>query len=134
MWGPQAILDSANCELLSSVGPIETVEDLSLLLKNNWARWDALGGRLFDMLSALDIPKLITPPKLTSSKRTAATAELDPSGTAPSTRAEPGKRRRPGPIENTPFPVSAYDSFFSSSSSRYQSVRVAEAHELLPPR
>ncbi len=48
MWGPQAILDSANCELLSSVGPIETIETLSSLLKNNWARWDVLGGRLFE--------------------------------------------------------------------------------------
>ena len=123
MWGPQAILDSANCELLASVGPIETMETLSSLLKNNWARWDSLGGRLFDMLSALDIPKIAAAPKLTSSKRTATTAEL-------SSSAEP-KRRRPGPIENTPFPDSAYDTFFSSAASRYKSVRVAEAHELL---
>ncbi len=133
MWGPQAILDSANCELLSSVGPIETIETLSSLLKNNWARWDVLGGRLFEMLSALDIPKLATAPKLTSSKRTAESAELESRGTEPSTNTAP-KRRRPGPTENTPFPVSAYDTFFSSSSSRYASVRVAEAHELLKPR
>lgn len=62
MWGPQAILDSANCELLTSVGPIKTVGQLEKLLKTNWARWDILGTKLFDMMSQLDIPSWFKQP------------------------------------------------------------------------
>lgn len=133
MWGPQAILDSANCELLSSVGPIKTIGQLEKLLKTNWARWEVLGLKLFDMMSQLDIPELARAPRLTSAKRTAAAADLNTSEISSAGSSAPGtsKRRRPAPIDNTAFPDSAYDTFWGSSSRRYASVRVAEPHELL---
>ncbi|KAF8973654.1 P-loop containing nucleoside triphosphate hydrolase protein [Flammula alnicola] len=56
MWGPQAILDDNTCELLASLGPVESEEFLSSVLKAGWAWWDTLGTELFSFLHGLDIP------------------------------------------------------------------------------
>jgi len=126
LWGPQAILDDAHCEMLASAGPIKTIEQLTLLLEKSWARWNVLGERLFTMMVSL---KPIGPePAKPTTKRSSTTA-LDPNELSSSTakRARPStsssavqtnprsstsrKRQEGLPIE---FPPSSYDTFFSS--------------------
>ena len=77
LWGAQAILDDVHCEMLASVGPIKTMEQLALLLENTWARWSVLGERLFAMMVSLKSiePELTKP--TTSTKRTSGTT-IDP--------------------------------------------------------
>lgn len=69
MWAPHAILDNASCELLSSIGPIPTMDLLAAQLRTTWARWDELGESLFKMVSNLEIPPIA--PTAKNKKRTA---------------------------------------------------------------
>ncbi|KAJ7101668.1 P-loop containing nucleoside triphosphate hydrolase protein, partial [Mycena epipterygia] len=43
LFAPHALLDDATCELLASVGPIETMEMLKQLLGSSWSFWEELG-------------------------------------------------------------------------------------------
>lgn len=58
LWAPQAILDDTTCELLSSIGPVTSEEQLEKILKTGWARWEKLGHRLFEFMVTLDIPPI----------------------------------------------------------------------------
>ncbi|KAJ7463672.1 hypothetical protein FB451DRAFT_1340978 [Mycena latifolia] len=58
LFSPLAILDDDACERLSSIGPIQSLEQLAQHL-GGWARWDTLGVSLFQFMSGLDIPELV---------------------------------------------------------------------------
>jgi hypothetical protein len=60
LWGPQAILNDDTCELLSSVGPVDSPEFLSSLLKEGWEWWDKLGTELYALMHYLAISPLPT--------------------------------------------------------------------------
>ncbi|KAJ7289062.1 hypothetical protein C8J57DRAFT_1627387 [Mycena rebaudengoi] len=62
IFAPHAILDDATCELLTSIGPVETIETLKQLLESSWSLWDQYGARLFTYMHNLDIPALPPPP------------------------------------------------------------------------
>ncbi|KAJ7934604.1 P-loop containing nucleoside triphosphate hydrolase protein [Mycena leptocephala] len=47
IFAAHAILDDATCELLASIGPVESFETLQQLLQSSWSRWDQLGNRLY---------------------------------------------------------------------------------------
>ncbi|KIM45740.1 hypothetical protein M413DRAFT_430484 [Hebeloma cylindrosporum] len=127
LWGPQAILDDAHCEMLASVGPVKTIEQLALLLENSWARWNVLGERLFGMMVSLETIEL-EPANLKPTGKRPSRAVLDPSepgspatkrakqsglkSTAQRTpRASTSRQKEVAPAE---FPPSSYDTFFST--------------------
>ena len=138
LWGPQAILSDDSCELLSSVGPIESITFLSSVLKEGWEWWDNLGSELYVFMNSLPIPPLPTktsrgvkrhpiqqtdvPGPSTSNKRarttvTQANQSVLPVSSTPSTltrtssaRPRKGRRQEPAPLV---FPPSLYEGFFS---------------------
>jgi hypothetical protein len=140
LWGPQAILNDDLCELLSSIGPVDTLEFLSSVLKESWEWWDKLGDELLTLLSSLAIPPLPTrhsrgvkrrpvletedsalPSTLESSptkrsRRTQATPPVPSSvslqATTSSTLTVP-RRQRVKEIAPLEFPPTLYDDFFS---------------------
>ncbi|EDR00269.1 uncharacterized protein LACBIDRAFT_314468 [Laccaria bicolor S238N-H82] len=125
MWAPQALLDDPTCELLSSVGPIQTKEHLASLVESSWARWSLLSDILFNLLVSLKIPSLARSKcTTTASKRSAPTEMLSSAlpATLPkqlhlSTHHESGPSTSIGvqksAIPSISFGPSAYDSFFS---------------------
>src|SRR5882762_2379275 len=78
VWAPQAILDNATCELLASVGPIDTLTCLEQLTRLTWHRWEQHSSELFKLLSGLNIPSLIPLANTTSKKRSATTSNSQP--------------------------------------------------------
>ncbi|KAJ6609630.1 hypothetical protein B0H10DRAFT_2438445 [Mycena sp. CBHHK59/15] len=58
VFAPHALLDDATCELLASVGPIESLEMLQQLLEPGWSHWEEFGKRLYVYLHGLVIPPL----------------------------------------------------------------------------
>ena len=140
LWGPQAVLSDDSCELLSSVGPIESITFLSSVLKEGWEWWDNLGSELYVFMNSLPIPPLPTktsrgvkrhpiqqtdvPGPSTSSKRARTTitqanpsqsvlpVSLTPSTLTQTSSARPrkGRRQEPAPLV---FPPSLYEGFFS---------------------
>lgn len=135
MWGPQAILDDNTCELLASIGQVESKIFLSSILEASWEWWDKLGDELFTLLHSLDIPSL--PKTSRGTKRPPSTLAHDPSTstsddisaststvskrarmaatpaqptTAPST-SRTRRTREQAPME---FAPTLYDNFFSS--------------------
>ncbi|KAJ7724185.1 hypothetical protein DFH07DRAFT_783349 [Mycena maculata] len=56
LFSPQAILDNDTCGRLSSIGPVNSLEQLSQLL-GGWARWETLGETLFTFMASLSIPE-----------------------------------------------------------------------------
>ncbi|KAJ6617351.1 P-loop containing nucleoside triphosphate hydrolase protein [Mycena sp. CBHHK59/15] len=76
LFAPHALLDDATCELLASVGPIESMEMLGQLLGSSWSLWDEFGSRLYAYLHALDIPAVPRPPP--RKKAATATEPLNP--------------------------------------------------------
>ncbi|KAF8804137.1 P-loop containing nucleoside triphosphate hydrolase protein [Phlegmacium glaucopus] len=129
LWGAHAILDDIHCEMLASVGPIKTSEQLALLLENTWARWSVLRERLFAMMVNFQMTEL--EPAKPAAKRS-STMALDPNelnapaakrakqpsvNTASQTNPRvsmPSKKRQE--VLPAVFPPSSYDSFFSSFS------------------
>ncbi|KAJ7679244.1 P-loop containing nucleoside triphosphate hydrolase protein [Mycena polygramma] len=73
LFAPHAILDDATCELLSSVGPIETLDMLKQLLESSWVHWEKFGLQLY-------IPAVPQAPR-----RQAAASLLNPLPPPPST-------------------------------------------------
>ncbi|KAJ7084890.1 P-loop containing nucleoside triphosphate hydrolase protein [Mycena belliarum] len=65
VFAPHALLDDATCELLASVGPVESMERLEQLLGSSWSLWDRFGVPLYVYLRTLDIPPLPPPPPRT---------------------------------------------------------------------
>jgi len=142
LWGPQAILNDDTCELLSSVGPVDSVTFLLSVLKEGWGWWDKLGSELYTFMHSLAIPPLPKasrgvkrrpvqetddhpqgPGPLTSTKRartgaTQANQSVLPVSSAPSnstsqtSSARPRKGRRQEPAPLA-FPPSLYEGFFA---------------------
>lgn len=94
LWAPHAILDDATCELLSSIGPITTIEKLALLLKANWERWDELGSNLFNMISNLETPPLLPAPRRTQKRAAPAQNIAQPLNSSEIPLHPPTKRAR----------------------------------------
>ena len=138
LWGPQAILNDDACELLSSVGPVDSVVFLSSVLKEGWEWWDKLGSELYAFMHSLTIPPLPmkasrgvkrrpvqetddhpVPGPSTSTKR-AHTGATQPNQSVPpassnstqtsSARPHKGRRQDPAPLAFLP---SLYEGFFS---------------------
>ncbi|PPQ92834.1 hypothetical protein CVT25_004322 [Psilocybe cyanescens] len=108
LWGPQAILNDDTCEALASIGPIESMELLSSILKPGWEWWDKLGMELFIFLQSLDIPPL---PKRGVKRRPGKeSAENLAPGPSTSAHSSPSKRARAGatvpPMPQLPSPPS----------------------------
>ena len=76
VWAPQAILDNATCELLASVGPINTMARLEQLIRPTWHRWEQHSNELFELVRDLNIPPL--PVNSTSKKRAATASSSQP--------------------------------------------------------
>ena len=141
LWGPQAILNDDTCELLSSVGPVDSITFLSSVLKEGWEWWDKLGSELYAFMHFLAIPPLPmkaprgvkrrpvqetndhpVPGLSTSTKRarTGATqanqlvlpASSALSNSTQTSSARPRKGRRQEPAPLA-FPPSLYEGFFS---------------------
>ncbi|PPQ76285.1 hypothetical protein CVT26_009680 [Gymnopilus dilepis] len=143
LWGPQAILSDNNCELLASVGPIESEVFLASILQDSWAWWDKLGGELYLLLNSLAIPAL---PARTTSRSLKRLPDNNPSAgsssstllnTSPTKRAriaqalpsstssdppQTGSEQPPNSCgtdpASLPFPPSSYDIFFSQFNRR----------------
>lgn len=141
MWGPQAFLDDNTCELLASIGPVESESYLSSILEASWEWWDKHGNELFMFLQSLDIPALPQTSRgtkrlpaqledlrsLTSGgihesasvskrARTAATSAQSVATTSTIAPTAPRTRRtrEQAPME---FAPSLYDNFWSSLSN-----------------
>ncbi|KAJ6557142.1 P-loop containing nucleoside triphosphate hydrolase protein [Mycena sp. CBHHK59/15] len=99
LFAPHALLDDATCELLASVGPIDSIDMLKQLL-DGWSWWQEFGVRLYVYLHNLDIPSLPAP--AARKKRAADTTPATPSPVTSSTAA---KRRHP--THSTPADFSA---------------------------
>jgi len=141
LWGPQAILNDDTCELLSSVGPVDSVTFLLSVLKEGWGWWDKLGSELYTFMQSLVVPPLpakasrgvkrrpvqenddhAIPGPSTSAKRartgaTQANQSVLPVSSAPSnssqtSSARPRKGRRQEPAPLA-FPPSLYEDFFA---------------------
>jgi hypothetical protein len=131
LWGAQAILDDVHCEMLASVGPVKTMEQLALLLENTWARWSVLGERLFALMVSLE-PIEPEPERPTIKRSSRATLDPNEANLPAAKRAKQStqssinavahpqarvsmsrKQREVLPAE---FPPSNYDTFFSSFS------------------
>lgn len=138
LWGPQAILNDDACELLSSVGPVDSVAFLSSVLKEGWEWWDKLGSELYAFMHSLTIPPLPmkasrgvkrrpvqetddhpVPGPSTSTKRARTGATQPNQSVLPassnstqtsSARPRKGRRQDPAPLA---FPPSLYEGFFS---------------------
>ncbi|KAJ7679243.1 P-loop containing nucleoside triphosphate hydrolase protein [Mycena polygramma] len=80
LFAPHAILDDATYELLSSVGPIETLDMLKQLLESSWVHWEKFGLQLYVYLHGLEIPAVPQAPR-----RQAAASLLNPLPPPPST-------------------------------------------------
>ncbi|RDB14985.1 putative ATP-dependent DNA helicase RecQ [Hypsizygus marmoreus] len=74
MFAPHAILDDKACDLLASIGPVETRQQLEPVLLG-WARWEELGDDLFHTMNKLVIPSLAPKKRGTAAKKHLA-AEL----------------------------------------------------------
>jgi hypothetical protein len=135
LWGPQAILNDDLCELLSSIGPVNTHEFLAAVLKESWEWWDKLGAELYTLLSSLAIPPLPTQHSrgvkrrpiletedstlpsasesspMKRSRRTRATLPLSVAPT--SSAATAPRRRRVKEVAPLEFPPTLYDDFFA---------------------
>jgi hypothetical protein len=88
VWAPQAILDNATCELLASVGPIDTLTRLEQLTRLTWHRWEQHSSELFKLLSGLNIPSLIPLANTTSNKRSATMSNSQPATLSKRPRTE----------------------------------------------
>ncbi|KAJ7860456.1 hypothetical protein B0H14DRAFT_2744882, partial [Mycena olivaceomarginata] len=116
-FAANGILDDATCELLASVGPIESVEMLQQLLGSGWSRWAELGQRLFVYMKGLDIPSLPPRQKQPSSdpqpsSRPAASPVVATPVVAPSQMPPPGRtasnpRKRRNVVQGTPHDEAA---------------------------
>jgi hypothetical protein len=123
-WGPQAILDDVHCEMLASIGPVKTKEQLALLLENSWARWSVLGERLFAMMVSLETKEPEAVGTTSTTKRSLGTT-LDPNepnlpaakrAKQSSMNAATSMSRKQQDALQAEFPPSSYDAFFSSFS------------------
>ncbi|RDB26762.1 hypothetical protein Hypma_005334 [Hypsizygus marmoreus] len=74
MFAPHAFLDDKACDLLASIGPVETRQQLEPVLLG-WARWEELGDDLFHTMKQLVIPSLAPKKRGTAAKKHLA-AEL----------------------------------------------------------
>ncbi|KAG9083792.1 hypothetical protein FS749_005738, partial [Ceratobasidium sp. UAMH 11750] len=54
-WGASALLSSPLVDLLSSISPISTYEQLEEIIAHKWGWWNAYSQELFDLLGALSI-------------------------------------------------------------------------------
>ncbi|KAJ6468946.1 hypothetical protein C8R45DRAFT_938130 [Mycena sanguinolenta] len=112
MFAPSAILNDATCETLASIGPVEDVATLQLLLQSTWSRWDEFGTQLFVYMKGLDIP--LRPPPPSRKKAAPASGHVSipstPSSSLSATQTqEPSSRgansegaKRSHPTHNTP--------------------------------
>jgi hypothetical protein len=123
LWGPQAILDDVHCEMLASVGPVKTLEQLALLLENSWARWSVLGDRLLALMVSLKTiePEIVRPTAKRSLRTTMDPNEPDLPAAKRTKQssvntATPGvsMSRKQQVVLPAEFPPSSYDAFFSS--------------------
>ncbi|KAJ7654570.1 P-loop containing nucleoside triphosphate hydrolase protein [Mycena polygramma] len=89
LFAPHAILDDANCELLVSIGPVNSIDVLRQLLQSSWSRWDDLGNRLFVYMKGLEIPALPVP----ATRKKAASTSQEPCPEATSTPSNPSSSR-----------------------------------------
>ncbi|KAJ7170034.1 hypothetical protein C8R46DRAFT_1266200 [Mycena filopes] len=96
LLAPHAFLDEAACELLASVGPIESLDMLKQLLASGWSFWDEFGSRLYVYLHAMDIPPVPAPPPR-KKKGADSNSASEPSPAGSSTAA----RKRVHPTHGT---------------------------------
>jgi hypothetical protein len=132
VWAPQAILDNATCELLASVGPVNTKARLEQLIRSTWHRWEQHSNELFELLRDLNIPPLPTPVNSASKKRAAAASTSQPATLLkrPRITAQSATATAPQPTHPAitlssqfspafPVPSSALTPLFHSASSPY---------------
>ncbi|KAJ6590767.1 hypothetical protein B0H10DRAFT_2332053, partial [Mycena sp. CBHHK59/15] len=89
LFAPHAILDDATCEVLASIGPIDSIDPLQQLLQSGWSRWEELGDRLYAYMHGLVIPPLPAP---VTRKKPAPTVQ-EPPASATSTTSIPSTSR-----------------------------------------
>ncbi|KAK7052472.1 hypothetical protein R3P38DRAFT_2860529 [Favolaschia claudopus] len=119
LFAPHALLDDSTCDLLASVGPIESLDMLKQLLESGWSHWERFGNHLYVYLHNLNIPPLpLPPPRQKSSSSTASSASApqlqlqggstakkrshSTHGTSADPAANPSQRRRGEALVNTP--------------------------------
>ncbi|KAJ7643852.1 P-loop containing nucleoside triphosphate hydrolase protein [Roridomyces roridus] len=109
LFAPHAILDDATCELLASIGPIDTIAPLQQLLQSSWSRWNEFGQQLFEYMHKLPIPPLPAPaPRKKATAPQPPPPTSTPSTPGPSSTASlPAKRTHPthGTAHDTDAPL-----------------------------
>ncbi|KAJ7123804.1 hypothetical protein C8R43DRAFT_1135855 [Mycena crocata] len=76
-----AILDDNTCELLASIGPVDSVEPLQQLLESSWGLWSRFGNILYVYMHGLGISPLPKPAPRAKQSRPAP--EVPPSPPPP---------------------------------------------------
>ncbi|KAJ6540929.1 P-loop containing nucleoside triphosphate hydrolase protein [Mycena vulgaris] len=107
LFAPHALLDDATCELLSSVGPIDSMDTLQQLLGSSWSLWEEFGARLYAYLHNLDIPPLPPPPPRQKASTGSTATPTTPAETPPAAPALQNPNKRVHPSENAPQDVPA---------------------------
>ncbi|KAF8174075.1 P-loop containing nucleoside triphosphate hydrolase protein [Pholiota molesta] len=123
LWAPQGILNDETCELLSSIGPVESQEALALVLEGSWEWWDKLGSELYSFLHSCEIPSL--PPRVSRGVKRHPLQEDQ--GCGPSTsESSPTKRSRTSNQTSNPpalsQPIFLAPSALSSASNTVQAI------------
>lgn len=77
LFASAGFLGDETLELLSSVGPVASVESLRLVLGGNWIWFEKYGSELWEEMKKLDIPPMIPKAKAPRSKRTLENTEED---------------------------------------------------------
>ncbi|KAJ7625926.1 hypothetical protein FB45DRAFT_1005199 [Roridomyces roridus] len=96
LFAPHAILDDTTCELLASIGPIDTIAPLQQLLQSSWSRWNEFGRQLFEYMHKLPIPPLPAP-----APRKKATAPQPPPSTSTPSMTGPSTYDATTPVGNS---------------------------------
>ena len=76
LYGPSGILSDETIDVLSSIGPVKSIDTLQWLLEGQWAWYEWYGSEVYSVLSSLNIPPLVPKPKKTTNKCFAET-EID---------------------------------------------------------
>ncbi|KAK7038330.1 hypothetical protein R3P38DRAFT_2905663, partial [Favolaschia claudopus] len=104
LFAPHALLNDSTCDLLASVGPIESEDMLKQLLESSWSYWDRFGRQLYVYLHNLEIPPLPPPPSRQKQTAAAASTAAIPQSQVP---GGPTARKRAHPTHSTPNDAAA---------------------------
>ncbi|KAJ6469073.1 P-loop containing nucleoside triphosphate hydrolase protein [Mycena vitilis] len=101
LFAAHALLDDSTCELLSSVGPIESLDMLRQLLESGWSHWENLGNKLYVYLHGLDIPPVPPAPPRQKAGNTVVSTASSPTTSQSSTSAAAPPQKRAHPTHGT---------------------------------